>query len=288
MTRLTTQIVSQAIDFIEGHLNEKLELETVANTLHYSKFHLHRMFTQTVGLTIHEYVQRRQLTEAAKLLIFSNRPILEIALTCGYESQQAFTGIFKALYKQTPAEFRSAEDFYPLQLPIQLKAEPIQTAHAAADIVPATWEDVEDWMELVRLAIDGFPHLDEAEHRKALYQAIQTHQAFVLREEGMLIGAMGISYAHGSIDFFAVHPQFRNCGMTRLFLDKLTEELLPGLEITTTTYRTGDKADTGYRDELLRLGFAEKELLVEYGYPTQRLALPPRSEEETPHETNTN
>ena len=37
-----------------------------------------------------------------------------------------------------------------------------------------------------------------------------------------------------------------------------------------TTYRKGDRADTGYREELRQLGFAERELLIEFGYPTQR------------------
>ena len=41
-----------------------------------------------------------------------------------------------------------------------------------------------------------------------------------------------------------------------------------------TTFREGDKADTGYRNTFIGLGFVEDELLVEYGYPTQRLILP--------------
>ena len=91
--------VMAAIDYIESHLHEKLDLETVAGAVHYSKYHLHRMFTGTVGLTIHDYVQRRQLTEAAKMLVLSDRPILEIALSAGYESQQSFTDISKPCIK---------------------------------------------------------------------------------------------------------------------------------------------------------------------------------------------
>lgn len=58
------------------------------------------------------------------------------------------------------------------------------------------------------------------------------------------------------------------------FLDKLMNEYLPQQEISTTTYRENDKADTGYRNELKQLGFAERELLIEFGYPTQRFVLP--------------
>ena len=44
--------VMTAIDYIESHLHEKLNLETVAGAVHYSKYHMHRMFTDTVELTI--------------------------------------------------------------------------------------------------------------------------------------------------------------------------------------------------------------------------------------------
>lgn len=277
----TVYIVSQAIRYIEDHLNDKLELDIVAAALHYSKFHLHRIFTKTVGLTIHEYAQRRQLTEAAKLLVFSQKPIIEIALISGYESQQAFTGIFKAMYKTTPAQFREAETFYPLQLEIYLKEELVRMDFTKDDIHFATSADIDDWMELVSLTIDGYPCLNKAEYIENLHQYIADKKALILRDEGMAIGIMGFSADKGSIDFFAVHPQYRNLGITKLFLDKLVDELLYGKEISLTTYRAGDKADTGYREEYFRLGFAERELLVEYGYPTQRFVLLPKNEEDT-------
>lgn len=277
----TVHIVSQAIRYIEDHLNDKLELEIVAAALHYSKFHLHRIFTKTIGLTIHDYAQRRQLTEAAKLLVFSQKPIIEIALISGYESQQAFTGIFKAMYKTTPANFRETEEFYPLQLEIYLKEEPVKMDFTKDDIHFATSADIDDWMELVSLTIDGYPCLNEAEYMENLHQYIADNKALILRDEGMAIGIMGFSADTGSIDFFAVHPQYRNLGITKLFLDKLACELLYGKEISLTTYRAGDKADTGYREEYCRLGFAERELLVEYGYPTQRFVLLPKDKEDT-------
>ena len=43
--------------------------------------------------------------------------------------------------------------------------------------------------------------------------------------------------------------------------------------MTVTTFREGDRADTGYRRMLKEMGFAETELLVEFGYPTQRMIL---------------
>ena len=68
MPNQTIENIVTAIHYLEAHLTEKNDLDTVADALHYSKYHLHRMFTNTVGMTIHEYVLRRRLTEAAKLL----------------------------------------------------------------------------------------------------------------------------------------------------------------------------------------------------------------------------
>lgn len=113
--------VQAAIDYIEDHLTEKLDLDVIASAVHYSKYHLHRVFSKTVGLTLHEYRNRRQLTEAAKLLVFSEGPILDIALLAGYESQQAFTTAFSAMYKQSPSQYRENEKFYPLQLRLQFE-----------------------------------------------------------------------------------------------------------------------------------------------------------------------
>ncbi len=44
--------VMAAIDYIESHLREKLDLDTVAGAVHYSKYYLHRMFTDTIGLKL--------------------------------------------------------------------------------------------------------------------------------------------------------------------------------------------------------------------------------------------
>ena len=272
--------IEMVIDYIENNLDGKNDLETVANEIHYSKYHLHRMFTSTVGMTIHDYVQRRQLTEAAKLLVFSEKPIIEIAFICGYESQQAFSAVFKSMYKIPPAEYRDNREFYPLQLRFTLHRNTSKTELNKDDICIAEKADISAWMDLMRLVIDGYPVMDEADYLSKLIIAIDEKRALVLKDKGVLIGAMAFSSQSGCIDFLGVHPQYRKQGIQKLFLDALMEIYLPGQEISMTTYREGDKADTGHRDILKQLGFAERELLVEFGYPTQRFVLSPGHKED--------
>ena len=104
--------IISVINYIEEHLSEKLTLSSIAKSVGYSKPSAPDILRYR-GTLHHDYVQRRQLTEAAKLLVFSDRPILEIALISGYESQQAFTNIFRQMYKKSPNEYRSDEEFYP-------------------------------------------------------------------------------------------------------------------------------------------------------------------------------
>ena len=267
--------VMTAIDYIESHLHEKLDLETVARAVNYSKYHLHRIFTDTVGLTIHDYVQRRRLTEAAKLLVLSDRPILEIALIAGYESQQSFTDIFKAMYKKSPGKYREERQFYPLQLRYVLKENPgnSEEKNWRDKIAYATREDIPAWMALVPLVIDGFPHLDEKQYLEQLQEYIKNKRALILKDADTAIGIMAFNEVTGSIDFFGVHPQYRKRGIAKAFCEKALYELARSAQISVTTFREGDKADTGYREVWGSLGFSAAELLTEFGYPTQRFIL---------------
>ena len=143
------------------------------------------------------------------------------------------------------------------------------------DICIARVEDIPAWMDLMRLVIDGYPVMDETDYLKEITRAIEENRALILKSCDILIGAMIFSKIANSIEFLGIHPQYRNQKIQKLFLEVLLETYLPGQEISMTTYREGDKADTGHRGLLKSLGFAERELLIEYGYPTQRFVFNP-------------
>ena len=156
--------IDSVIAYIEDHLNGNLDLETVADAVHYSHYHLHRIFSETVGMTLHDYANRRQFTEAAKLLVFSDKPIIEIASICGYESQQSFTTAFKAMYKTAPAQYRDKGCFYPLQLRFTLHLKQSADQYTHQQIQPALFSDIPTWMDLLRLLIGGYPVTNETEY----------------------------------------------------------------------------------------------------------------------------
>ena len=112
--------VERAVACIEAHRGGRLDLDAIARAAGYSKFHLHRLFGEATGMTVHAYASRRRLTEAARALVETQRPVADIAREAGYDSQQTFSAAFAALYKAPPARFRAGGAFYPLQLPLEL------------------------------------------------------------------------------------------------------------------------------------------------------------------------
>lgn len=268
--------ISTAIDYLETHLPERLTLDMVANAVFCSKFHFHRLFAKSMGMTIHDYLQRRRLTEAARSLVYSESPILYIALAAGYESQQAFAGIFKALYKMPPLQFRRNAVFYPLQLPARVEGKyaMLENGMAGLEVRLATRDDIPAWMRLVRLVVDGYPCLCEDEYLEVLQASLSQNEAFICMDADRAAGVMIFSGDAARIEFMGVHPFYRDAGVLEAMLDRILSDFADGhTNVSTTTYRAGDKADTGHRNMLGNLGFVEAELLTEFGYPTQKFIL---------------
>lgn len=165
--------MQEIINYIEDHLNEKIDLDSIADVHHYSKYYIHRQFTHQFGITIHTYIRRRQLTEAAKLLVFSKEPILEIALKSGYESQQSFTAIFKLMYKKSPAQFRRLHKYYPLQYRFICDKKQRNRQWTKNDIHTAKMSDIPFWMKLLHLVVDGYPMLNETRYEEQLRRFIE-------------------------------------------------------------------------------------------------------------------
>jgi AraC family transcriptional regulator len=98
--------VGRAIDFLEDHFREPVEIAEVARRAGFSRWHFLRIFQAAVGYGPGEYLRCRRLARAAGELLSTDRRLIDIALDHGYESQEAFTRAFQRQYDVTPASFR--------------------------------------------------------------------------------------------------------------------------------------------------------------------------------------
>ena len=100
------KITKRLLLYIEENLELELTLEKIAKEFNYSKFYLARTFKEDMGCTLYRYIRKRRLDEAARKLVETEKPIVEIAYEAGYDSQQAFTQAFHNEYLYAPQEYR--------------------------------------------------------------------------------------------------------------------------------------------------------------------------------------
>jgi AraC family transcriptional regulator len=98
--------IQKCVDYVDKHLDQELQIDEVIQQAHMSKFHFHRLFKAIVGITIHEYIKRRKLNEAAEHLYHTNDNVLMTAILYGFHSQEVFTRNFKKLFGYPPAQFK--------------------------------------------------------------------------------------------------------------------------------------------------------------------------------------
>lgn len=116
MNMCEDKVIKKVASYIEQHIEEDLSLDKIAKALSYSKFYIARVFVEETGCTVYKYIQGRRLTLAAKKLVETRKPIVDIAYEAHYNSQQAFTLAFGKLYQCTPQSYRKQGVFYPKQL----------------------------------------------------------------------------------------------------------------------------------------------------------------------------
>ncbi|MDL2079052.1 AraC family transcriptional regulator [Streptomyces sp. GXMU-J15] len=98
--------LNQALDHIERHLDQALDVTELARIAATSEHHLRRMFSALAGMPLSEYIRRRRLTVAGADVLAGRDTLLEIAVRYGYSSTEAFTRAFRAMHGIGPGEAR--------------------------------------------------------------------------------------------------------------------------------------------------------------------------------------
>ncbi len=107
------QRILAALVHIQGHLDEAVSLEELAKVAHFSPYHFHRVFRGMVGESVMAHVRRLRIERGAYRLKFSEQPVTRIAFEAGYETHEAFTRAFKAMFDEAPSRFREIHRSLP-------------------------------------------------------------------------------------------------------------------------------------------------------------------------------
>ena len=107
-----TQRINKVVAYINDHLDESLDLKTLAKVAALSEFHFHRVFKALKGESIGAHISRLRIEAAARLLRYSALSIEDIAFNIGYEAPAALSKAFKNQYGITPTKYRTNKDIY--------------------------------------------------------------------------------------------------------------------------------------------------------------------------------
>ena len=139
--------------------------------------------------------------------------------------------------------------------------------------------DIDSWMNLVNNVSWNFPGLETQEkiqeHKETVLRFMSKKQALCIKNKDEIVGVILFSRGHNMICCLAVSPEYRRCGIGSILLKKAIGELNPYKDITVSTFRENDSKGTAPRALYKKFGFAEGELIEEFGYPNQKFVLHP-------------
>lgn len=101
-----SKMVQGSCDYIELHLAEPLNIETLASRLGYAKYYLSTCFKKETGCSVNDYIKFARVERAKILLSTTNTSIDKIAEQTGFSSRNFFAATFKRCVGKTPAEYR--------------------------------------------------------------------------------------------------------------------------------------------------------------------------------------
>ncbi|MFI6152527.1 GyrI-like domain-containing protein [Kitasatospora sp. NPDC051170] len=98
--------LNRAMDRIEEDLDREIDVAGLARIAMTSEYHFRRLFSMLAGMPLSEYVRRRRLTVAGAEVLDGRRTLIDIAVSYGYTSGEAFARAFRAMHGVGPGEAR--------------------------------------------------------------------------------------------------------------------------------------------------------------------------------------
>src|SRR5579872_4896949 len=93
-------------DLVHARLEDELGLDELAQSVGLSTAHFARMFRKSTGETPHQFVLRQRIERAKSMLRAPNARVLDVAVACGFRTQQHFAQVFGEVYGVSPTRYR--------------------------------------------------------------------------------------------------------------------------------------------------------------------------------------
>lgn len=99
--------VQRAKEFVHAHVGKRIAMRAVADHVHLSAQHFCKLFKQTTGMTLTDYVWRAQVERAKERLCDPHLSVKEAAFSSGFQSLSHFNHVFGKLVGVSPTDYRA-------------------------------------------------------------------------------------------------------------------------------------------------------------------------------------
>ena len=92
-------------ELVDTKIEDDLSLDEMAQSVGLSTAHFARMFRKSTGETPHQFVLRQRIERAKAMLRAPDARILDVAVACGFKTQQHFAQVFRDVCGVSPTEY---------------------------------------------------------------------------------------------------------------------------------------------------------------------------------------
>jgi AraC family transcriptional regulator len=103
---LTPARLRRVTELVHEKIDNDLTLEEMAESVHLSVAHFSQMFRKSTGQSPHQFVLRQRVERAKALLRKAESRVLDVAVACGFKTQQHFARVFRQVCGASPTEYR--------------------------------------------------------------------------------------------------------------------------------------------------------------------------------------
>jgi DNA-binding GntR family transcriptional regulator/AraC-like DNA-binding protein len=93
-------------ELVNAKIEEELRIDEMARLAGLSTAHFSQMFRRSTGESPHQFVLRQRVERAKEMLRTPGMRILDVAIACGFKTQQHFARVFRCMCRVSPTEYR--------------------------------------------------------------------------------------------------------------------------------------------------------------------------------------
>ncbi len=102
--------LNKIIEYIENHLEEKIETKTISKMIGMSEYTFQRIFAVISNISFSEYIRNRRLSNAGQDLFLDKAKIIDVAVKYKYNNPTAFSRAFEKFHGIKPKEAKESPE----------------------------------------------------------------------------------------------------------------------------------------------------------------------------------